>query len=195
MQISKRVFIFWVKFLIFISLLIYVMKDNTINDQLNNITKKKKYKAKLSEKGITIDFSREDIEKNLPNLARELNNPKEDSIFSINEYRKKDELSTIKNELSVKDIDDLSENLLKKKIPNIKSIYDEDSELYYPKTEDFIRRCSNLEEAEKIIDFQLKMKEITEKEAKELKSICQTKGIEYFGPKKKKGYYERTYRK
>ena len=61
------------------------------------------------------------------------------------------------------------EQMFGNKNKQIKSIYSEDSELYYPKTEDFIRRCTNLNEAFEIIEFQLRNNSITKEEAENLK--------------------------
>ena len=162
---------------------------------------KDRYKAKLSEKGLTIDFSKDDIINNLPHLASELLDPVERSVFSLNEYKEdlsKEPVDEIERDSSV----ELNENSTPEQVAEYKekikekvsSNYDEDSELYYPKTEDFIRRCSTIEEAIEIIDHQLKMKEISESEADRLKKICREKGVRHFGEKKEYGYYERKYR-
>ena len=143
-------------------------------DEMEDL-KKKKFTPKLSPKGMTIDFSRQDLEEALPNLTKELIEPGSRSVLSFNQ---------IQHELI---------NKIKRK--KIESRYEKESELYYPKTEDFIRRCSNQSEFEEIIKYQLKVKEITEDKAKELLDLCYLHGLEYFGPHKKNGYYERTYRK
>lgn len=67
------------------------------------------------------------------------------------------------------------------------------NELFNPRVEDFIRRCSTQEEAYEILDFLLKRAEISEKEHNNLKKRVKNEGIENFGEKKTWGYYERKY--
>lgn len=163
-------------------------------------------KARLSPKGITIDFLRKNIEENLPYLARELNNPKLGSFISLNKNRnliKKNNKDQYKPPESPDFFDSSGGKTVldqrKERLDSIKkrftSKYNKDSELFYPKTVDFLRRCSNLEEAEEIIKFQLKMKEITKKEAEDLMIFCRRHGLQYFGNKKNTGYYEKRYRR
>ena len=169
-------------------------------DEMEDL-KKKKFTPKLSTKGITIEFSRQDLEKALPNLTKELIEPESRSVLSFNQIRNvtiNSGLPTEGNEevyTSIDDSEDKQELINKIKRKKIESRYDKESELYYPKTEDFIRRCSNQSEFEEIIKYQLKIKEITEDKAKELLDLFYLHGIEYFGSHKKNGYYERTYRK
>ncbi|MBN2154935.1 MAG: DUF2095 family protein [Candidatus Lokiarchaeota archaeon] len=135
-------------------------------------------KAKINKNGLSVDYSREEIEQYLPNLADELhNNP----INPIEIYGPNTEKKKLRTREEIEEI--------------TRSQYEENSELYFPKTEDFLRRCSSLEEAEDIIEHQLKMKEITESQAEELRELCKKYGVRFFGPKKEWGYYEKTYRK
>jgi hypothetical protein len=235
----------------------YEMSDNFFENKDSDEKRNKKdrpYRAKLSDKGITIDYLKEDIEKSLPHLARELNTPEGNSKFSLNEYLEKindvseeepedipeedfnededneecnynvndgiskenmDNSDEENNEKDSSSSNDMNSNkphikedmnqykelspeelkVLKTSMKSgVKSQYNEDSELYFPKTEDFLRRCSSLKEAEEIIAFQLKQKHITEEKADELIKLCKEKGIQSFGSKKEWGYYERTYR-
>lgn len=219
-------------------------QDNFLNnnqEEQEKTSKEKRFRAKLSEKGFTIDYLRNDFEKSLPYLSMELNsNTENNSKFSLNKYAQdliesqsdeseenmdeefeetpeeniigtnKDnpdivdgsissdmEMDGINNnrngflkELSQEDYETAKKSIKSK----VKSDYNEDSELYLPKTEDFLRRCSDLKEAEEIIAFQLKQRYISEKQAEELIKICREKGLASFGPKKEWGYYERTYR-
>ena len=64
-----------------------------------------------------------------------------------------------------------------------------------PGTIDFIRRCSTKEEAFEIIDFLLKRNEISLDEFDSLKNQIKNQGLASFGPQKKKGYYEKKYRR
>lgn len=220
-------------------------QDSFLNDnkkdeeELNG--KDKRFRAKLSEKGFTIDYLRNDFEKSLPNLTKELNSITDSNAkFSLNKYAQdmidfqtdepelyqdeeiedyfeeegyndddndfsKIEQTTIENDVNKLNDKNHDETLrefsqfnyedIKKSIKSrVKSDYSENSELFLPKTEDFLRRCSNLKEAEEIIAFQLKQKYISEKQAEDLIKICREKGLTSFGPKKEWGYYERTYR-
>ncbi|MHA1395691.1 MAG: DUF2095 family protein, partial [Promethearchaeota archaeon] len=107
----------------------------------------------------------------LNELNKDFNN---NSGFSSNEYKIKEIKRRIKE--------------------NAKSKYDKDSELFLPKTEDYLRRCETNEEGYEIIEYQLKMGHISEEEAANLREIIMTRGIRAFGEKKTWGYYERTYR-
>ncbi|MFX1408756.1 MAG: DUF2095 family protein [Promethearchaeota archaeon] len=82
-------------------------------------------------------------------------------------------------------------------IQNSNDYYPE--ELYNPKAIDFIRRCTNDEEAIEILNYLLRRKELSNDEYKLLKSqILQKEGltnlIEEHGGFKKPGYYERKFR-
>lgn len=64
-----------------------------------------------------------------------------------------------------------------------------------PSAIDFIRRCSTNEEAYEIIDFLLKRNEISLEEFQSLKDQIKNQGLSSFGSQKKKGYYERKYKR
>ncbi|MHA1476404.1 MAG: DUF2095 family protein, partial [Promethearchaeota archaeon] len=87
----------------------------------------------------------------------------------------------------------LSSELIKgeKKI-NIQGI---ENDIPDPGTIDFIRRCKTKEEAFEIIDFLLKRKEISLEEFQSLKDQIKNQGLSSFGSHKKKGYYERKYKR
>jgi len=55
-------------------------------DEMEDL-KKKKFKPHLSPKGITIEFSRQDLENTLPNLTKELNDPNNTSILSFEQIQ------------------------------------------------------------------------------------------------------------
>jgi len=144
-------------------------EDNEFNDYIIN---GKIYKAKRSKKGVTIDYPFLQMKKEFPNLTREIY-----EIYYGN--------STLFND---------EKNIKKEIIENLKSEYNEDSELYYPKAEDFLRRCETNEQGLEIINFLLKSNQISIDKANKLKKVINEKGIRYFGEKKVWGYYERTYR-
>lgn len=163
-----------------------------------------KYIASLSKKGITIDFSREDIEKHLPHLAAELNDTNNSGNKDINDIYNAAGIENINPAIkldnsSMNEMDEEKFNkslkIQKEKMMNLKSNYDEDSELYNPKTTDFLQRCTTIQEAEEILSYQLKIGEIDKEEADTLLKTCKEKGLEYFGPTKTSGYYDRTYHK
>ncbi len=133
-------------------------------------------KAKISKDKRSIEYSRDEIETLLPNLAEELTKSQE---FSENQTISKPE-DPLRTRDEVKKA--------------IQSRYDPDTELFLPRTEDFLRRCSTDEEAFEIIDYQLKIHEITEEQANKLRDLCKKYGVRHFGQKKEWGYYEKTYR-
>jgi hypothetical protein len=60
---------------------------------------------------------------------------------------------------------------------------------YMPDVVDFIRRCDNEQQAEEIIDYLEKRKEISLDYAQRLRKQLREKGVRSFGPKKEDGYY------
>ncbi|MEJ2272822.1 MAG: DUF2095 family protein [Candidatus Bathyarchaeota archaeon] len=60
---------------------------------------------------------------------------------------------------------------------------------YSPDVIDFLRRCDKTEQAEEIICYLEKRKEISSIQAKKLRNQLKTKGIRSFGAKKDDGYY------
>ena len=132
---------------------------------------KKKYQAKQSEDKLTIEYSREDFETSLPNLAAELKNENiaDKASIPIDAVRHPGDEET-------EVVDDYRPK-----------------ELYNPGACDFVRRCSTDEEAIEIIDYCLARGELTEEEAEDMKKQLHEKGLESFGPKKTAGYYQRKY--
>ncbi len=60
---------------------------------------------------------------------------------------------------------------------------------YNPSIVDFIRRCDTEAQAEEIIAFMAKRREITEKDAGEIREQLKRDGLRSFGPKKESDYY------
>ncbi len=60
---------------------------------------------------------------------------------------------------------------------------------YMPDVIDFIRRCDTEQQAEEIIAYMEKRKEITRQYAKKLRKQLEEKGVRSFGPKKEENYY------
>jgi len=63
---------------------------------------------------------------------------------------------------------------------------------YIPDCVDFIRRCDNEKQAEEIIDFLEKRREITGEYARRLRKQLRSKGVRSFGSKKEDDYYSRA---
>ncbi len=62
---------------------------------------------------------------------------------------------------------------------------------YTPDAVDYIRRCDNEQQAEEIIGYLEKRKEISTDYAKRLRRQLKEKGVRSFGPKKEDGYYSK----
>lgn len=60
---------------------------------------------------------------------------------------------------------------------------------YDPTVVDFIRRCGSEKEAQEIIDYMERKREIGRSEAQRMRSQLRTKGLRSFGAKKEYGYY------
>jgi hypothetical protein len=60
---------------------------------------------------------------------------------------------------------------------------------YMPDVIDFIRRCDNEQQAEEIINYLERRKEINHEYARKLKKQLREKGVRSFGLKKEEGYY------
>ena len=63
---------------------------------------------------------------------------------------------------------------------------------YMPDAVDYIRRCDSEKQAEEIVDYLEKRKEITIEYAHRLRKQLKTKGVRSFGPKKQDDYYSRA---
>lgn len=62
---------------------------------------------------------------------------------------------------------------------------------YNPEAIDFLRRCKTNEQAEEIISYLEKRKEISRQEANALRKQLKEKGLKSFGTPKKPGFYEK----
>jgi len=60
---------------------------------------------------------------------------------------------------------------------------------YMPDVIDFIRRCDNDQQAEEVIDYLEKRREISNDYAKRLRKQLKEKGVRSFGSKKEDDYY------
>lgn len=61
---------------------------------------------------------------------------------------------------------------------------------YNPEAVDFLRRCKTIEQAEEIIAYLEKRKEIQKQEATALRKQLKEKGLKSFGAPKRLGFYE-----
>lgn len=62
---------------------------------------------------------------------------------------------------------------------------------YMPDVVDFIRRCDTEQQAEEIIGYLEKRKEISSSYAQRLRRQLKEEGVRSFGPKKEDGYYSK----
>ncbi|MFQ6081068.1 MAG: DUF2095 family protein [Candidatus Bathyarchaeia archaeon] len=62
---------------------------------------------------------------------------------------------------------------------------------YVPDVIDFLRRCDNEQQAEEIIHYLEKRKEISRQYAQRLRKQLKEKGVRSFGPKKEEDYYHK----
>jgi hypothetical protein len=63
---------------------------------------------------------------------------------------------------------------------------------YVPDAVDYIRRCDSEKQAEEIVDYLERRREITSEYAHKLRKQLKTKGVRSFGPKKQDDYYSRA---
>ncbi|MBT8171572.1 DUF2095 family protein [Candidatus Bathyarchaeota archaeon] len=108
-----------------------------------------------------MDLKKKKFQKMFPNLAQEITTGK--CVTKID---------------SVK-----PDNVEVKKIPSTKYID------YSPNVIDFLQRCEKVEQAEEIICYLEKKKEINSEHAKKLRKQLKTKGLRSFGAKKENDYY------
>ena len=66
---------------------------------------------------------------------------------------------------------------------------EEETVAYTPDVVDYIRRCDTLAQANEIVDFLEKQGEITQGQARAIKSQLKSEGIRSFGAKKEKDHY------
>lgn len=104
--------------------------------------------------------------------------------FTFDEFRKK--FPNLARELE--------QNAMRVSINSVRYEVKDDSDTktlcgYVPGVIEFLRRCDNAEEAEKIIDFLEKRGEISHEYAVKLRTLLREKGLRSFGFKKEHGYY------
>ena len=63
---------------------------------------------------------------------------------------------------------------------------------YLPDAVDYIRRCDCVKQAEEIVDYLERRREITGDYAQKLRKQLKMKGVRSFGPKKQDDYYSRA---
>ncbi|MHA1727180.1 MAG: DUF2095 family protein [Promethearchaeota archaeon] len=148
-----------------------------------------------SSKELSFSYSPGELKKYFPHIAEELNDTNS-PLSSLSIMKKDDNPSRSKLDETPGTLKVMQKKkkTIESKRRKIVSNYNKDSELFLPKTEDYLRRCSTLKEAEEIINFQLKLKAISKNKAKYLINLCRKHGIRYFGDKKNNGFYENKYR-
>jgi len=137
----------------------------------------KKIKVK-DNKGLTVSYKKEEILEFFPHLIKE-----------VSEKTKSIKIDSINHQ--IEQLDKEKNQILQNNYPN---------ELYNPGVIDFIRRCSNNEDAINILDYLMKRNEISKEDYKSYTNIIsQEGGLERFinesGGLKKPGYYMRKYYK
>lgn len=108
-----------------------------------------------------MEIDRKAFKKMFPNLAKE-----------INEKQQQVAVSSVRSDAKA------AEKASSTKFTN-----------YIPDVVDFIRRCDNERQAEEIIGYLVKRKEVSSNYAKRLRKQLKEKGVRSFGPKKEDGYY------
>ena len=63
---------------------------------------------------------------------------------------------------------------------------------YLPDAVDYIRRCDSVKQAEEIVEYLERRREITGDYAQKLRKQLKAKGVRSFGPKKQDDYYSRA---
>ncbi len=148
------------------------MDHDNKKDTLN-----KKIKVKDKE-GLTVSYKKEEFLEHFPSLIKEI--------------------SEKKKSIKINAINGQNEQIHKEKSEISKNVYP--SELYNPEAIDFIRRCSNKEDAINILDYLMKRNEIDKEDYKSYKNIISQEGgleriINESGGLKKPGYYMRKFYK
>jgi len=149
---------------------------------LNNKKREKESalkKANINDKnGLNISYDKKELERFMPNLITEISEKEKSlKIDAVNYQAEK--------------VDKTSVQISQSCIPD---------ELINPGAIDFIRRCTNDEQAFEILEYLLKRKEISVKDYERYKNqILQEDGLRKLiadsGGIKKPGYYERKYYK
>ena len=134
-------------------------------------------KANITDKnGLNISYDKKELESFMPNLISEISEKEKGLKIDAINYQ-------------IEEVDKKSVQIPQSCIPD---------ELNNPGAIDFIRRCTNDEQAFEILEYLLKRKEISFKDYERYKNqILQEDGlkklIEECGGFKKPGYYERKY--
>ena len=170
-------------------------KMNTQNDKKK---KKKEYEDRedilVDENGIPVGIPLEKVKELTPRLYEELIIKKSSlRIDQVSEDYYEDDEFHEENDFANEDdnIDefDVNNSDLEIKIKT-KTKYDSDYlEGFEPSAVDFIRRAKTIKEANEVIDYLEKKKELNTIQAAELRSKLEKDGLESFGAHKKDGYY------
>ncbi len=139
-------------------------------------TELKKNLDVTDEDGLKIAYDKEELESQFPQLMRELSEKKKSLKIEGVDY----EIEQAKEEPKVSQDTNFCEELLD------------------PGAIDFIRRCTEKEDALKILDYLLKRNELNIQDYNALKNRIKEEGglekiIDEFGGLKKLGYYERKF--
>ena len=141
-------------------------------------------RKKPTEEIVPPPLSLEELEEKFPALATEMKDGKDQMIPLQTE--KPEDLKSVK--------------VSKEKAPAVEKPPTKKEEVqhqeytlsgYVPKAEDFIQRCSTVEEAEEIISYLEKKEELDAEQAKALREKRKDEGVSSFGDAKTTGHYER----
>jgi hypothetical protein len=120
--------------------------------------------VELSLEDERMELERRRFKKMFPRLAEEMETDE-------NRYK----ISSVRSDVSV------AERASAKRFDN-----------YIPDAVDYIRRCDSEKQAEEIVDYLERRREITSEYAHKLRKQLKTKGVRSFGPKKPDDYYSRA---
>jgi hypothetical protein len=123
-----------------------------------------------------MEIEKKSIKKMFPNLVKELEG--EENKVKIDSVR----ANAAKAEEAVSDPDSTILDEAEAALPDMFRHYN-------PTVVDFIRRCDTQQQAEEIICFLLKRKEITSEQASEIRTQIKKEGLRSLGPKKEEDYY------
>jgi hypothetical protein len=123
-----------------------------------------KHEKQSLEEDEKMELEKRRFKKMLPKLAEEMET--DENRFKI---------SSVRSDVSV------AERASAKRFDN-----------YVPDAVDYIRRCDSEKQAEEIVDFLERRREITSEYAHKLRKQLKTKGVRSFGPKKQDDYYSRA---
>jgi hypothetical protein len=121
-------------------------------------------------------IDKKSIKKMFPNLVKELEG--EENKVKIDSIRADPEKAE-------EEVCDPDTTLLKEAETALPDIFRH----YNPTVVDFIRRCDTEDQAEEIVCYLLKRREITTQEAAEVRKQIKKEGLRSLGPKKEEGYY------